>query len=127
MRNCLYLCLGLAAYVATLIVSQMILAHLVGSHATNNRFLGICLTLSPMVPAVFVCASLVRTIRRMDEMQRQLQLEALAIAFAGTAFLTFGYGFLEGTGMPRLSMFVVWPVMAGLWCLGLVFGQLRFR
>ena len=60
-------------------------------------------------------------------MQRKLQLEALAMAFAGTALITFGYGFLEGAGLPKLSMFVVWPIMAALWVIGVTVGRWRYR
>ena len=82
-------------------------------------------SLMPMLPAAIVCAAVVAIIRRMDEMQRKLQFEALALSFAGTALLTFGYGFLEGEGYPRLSMFVVWPLMALLWTIGTCLGRLR--
>ena len=79
-----------------------------------------------MLPAIFICGVIIRTIRHLDEMQRKLQFEALAFAFAGTALLTFGYGFLEGAGLPMLSMFVVWPLMAALWVIGTVIGRLRY-
>lgn len=60
-------------------------------------------------------------------MQRRLQLEALALAFAGTALIAFGYGFLEDAGLPRLSVFVVWPLMAVLWLVGGLAGRMRYR
>ena len=41
--------------------------------------------LAPMVPAVFVMASVLRFVRRMDELQQRMQLEALAFSFGGTA------------------------------------------
>ncbi|HAY49934.1 MAG: hypothetical protein CMO04_03105 [Thalassospira sp.] len=85
------------------------------------------ISLLPMLPAIFICAVIVRTIRQMDEMQRKLQFEALAMAFAGTALITFGYGFLEGSGLPKVSMFVVWPIMAVLWFIGVMIGRIRFR
>ncbi|MFT3691402.1 hypothetical protein [Paenirhodobacter sp.] len=56
-----------------------------------------------------------------------MQLKAPAIAFAGTALITFGYGFLEGTGLPRLSMFAVWPLMGTIWFICVMLGRLRFR
>ncbi len=37
--------------------------------------------------------------------------ENVAIAAVITAGWTFTYGFLEGVGYPRLSMFSVWEVM----------------
>jgi hypothetical protein len=36
-------------------------------------------------------------------------------AGAVTAGLTFTYGFLEGAGFPKLSMFWVWGLMGGTW------------
>jgi hypothetical protein len=68
-----------------------------------------------------------RSIRHLDEMQRKLQFEAIALAFVGTALITFGYGFLEDEGFPKLTMFVVWPLMATLWVIGVMLGRLRFR
>ncbi len=82
--------------------------------------------LSPMLACVVCCLVVLRQLRRMDEMQRRIQLEALGFAFAGTAMLSFSYGFLEGLAYPRLSMFTIWPVMAVLWCLGLVLARRRY-
>ena len=49
------------------------------------------------------------------------------LSFAGTAVLTFSYGFLEGLGYPRLSMFSVWPIMAVLWIVGLLLARRRYE
>lgn len=122
MRGLLSFLAGLAAYAAILILSQKLLAA-----GVESRTVRILLSLSPMLPALFICATVVRCIRQLDEMQRKLQFEALAFAFAGTALITFGYGFLEGTGLPRLSMFVVWPLMGTIWFIGVMLGRLRFR
>jgi hypothetical protein len=85
------------------------------------------IVLSPMIPASAVAWIVLRELRRMDELQRRIQLEALGISFAGTAVLTFSYGFLEGLGYPRLSMFAVLPVLATLWVLGLVLARRRYQ
>ncbi|MBN8195249.1 MULTISPECIES: hypothetical protein [Thalassospira] len=122
MRNLVLLCAGLAAYVALLVFSQIVL-----SNGIERTMIAAMISLLPMLPAIFICAVIVRTIRQMDEMQRKLQFEALAMAFAGTALITFGYGFLEGSGLPKVSMFVVWPIMAALWFIGVMIGRIRFR
>lgn len=83
--------------------------------------------LSPMLAAVVMPWVVLRELRRMDELQMRIQLEALGFSFAGTALLTFSYGFLEGLGYPKLSMFNVWPVMAVLWLAGLVFARRRYQ
>lgn len=122
MRGLLLLLVGLATYAAMLIGSQRFLAGGVESQPTR-----ILIALSPMLPAAFICGVVVRSIRHLDEMQRKLQFEALALSFAGTALMTFGYGFLEGAGFPKLSMFAVWPLMAAIWFVGVMIGRLRFR
>ena len=85
------------------------------------------IALSPMLPAAATAWVVLRELRRMDELQRRIQLEALGFSFAGTAILTFSYGFLEGLGYPRLSMFAVWPILAVLWCIGLALARRRYR
>ena len=59
--------------------------------------------------------------------QGQVQFQALGFSFAGTAILTFSYGFLEGLGYPRLSMFSVWPILAVLWIVGLLLARRRYQ
>jgi HEAT repeat protein len=69
----------------------------------------------PLPGVLLVIWAIVRQFRRMDEYVRRVTLEQLGIAAAVTAGWTMSYGFLENVGFPRLSMFVVWPVMAGVW------------
>ena len=83
--------------------------------------------LSPMLPAAATAWVILRELRRMDELQRRIQLEALGFSFAGTAILTFSFGFLEGLGYPKLSMFSVWPILAVLWVVGLVLARRRYQ
>ncbi len=73
--------------------------------------------LSPMLGFGLMLWVLVRQYQRMDEFVRRLLLENCAIAAGITAALTFTYGFLEGAGYPRLSMFTVWGVLGTSWAL----------
>ena len=82
---------------------------------------------SPMLPFALGVWAIVRQIRRSDEFIRKTTLEYLAIAAAVTAGWTFTYGFLETSGYPRLSMFMVWPVMGAVWGVLAVVGSLRQR
>lgn len=120
-RSFALMLIGLAAYVASLFGLQFLLVGWVEDDTAR-----IAVSLVPMLPAIFLCGVIVRAIRDMDELQRKVQFEALALAFAGTALITFGYGFLEGAGLPRLSMFIVWPVMATLWVVGVLLGRVRY-
>lgn len=73
------------------------------------------LLLTPVIPIGLAIWAIARQFRRMDEFVRLQMLEGLAIAAAVTAGLSLTYGFLEGAGFPRLSMFWVWPVMGFVW------------
>lgn len=115
------LCLGLIVYAGVLVAAQLRLAQ-----GIDDGAIEVLLSVLPMLPALFICWVVVIGIRDMDELQRKVQFEALALAFAGTALITFTYGFLEGAGFPKLSMFVVWPLMAGLWVIGVMMGRLRY-
>lgn len=121
-RIALSFILSMLAYMVTLVVSLRLL-----NGNDRGQTMQIVVSMAPMVPAVLLCWSVVRAIRALDELQRRIQFEAFALAFAGTALLTFSYGFLENAGMPRLSMFAVWPLMCALWTLGLVIGRLRYK
>ena len=85
------------------------------------------LALTPVVPAACALWAFVRFLRRMDELQQRIQLEALAVAFGGTALLTFSYGFLENVGFPHISWIWVLPLMVALWGLGGALASLRYR
>jgi hypothetical protein len=70
---------------------------------------------SPMAGFGLMLVAIARHLRRIDEYLRQRLLETFALAAAITAGVTFTYGFLETAGFPRLSMFIVWPVMGAAW------------
>jgi hypothetical protein len=115
--------------VATLLAYGLML---VGSielltHADIARPWRDLVALSPMLPAAATAWVVLRELRRIDELQRRVQFEALGFSFAGTAILTFSYGFLEGLGYPRLSMFTVWPILAVLWVVGLALARRRYQ
>ncbi len=113
---------SMVAYVAVLVGSVYIL-----SVWNVGKTWGTIIALTPMVPGVAVALIVMRQVRSSDELQRQIQLEALSLAFAGTALATFSYGFLENVGYPKLSMFFVWPLMAALWMVGSLISGRLFR
>lgn len=85
------------------------------------------ITLSPIIPAAFMCWAVVRKLRRLDEMQLRIQFEALGFAFAASALLTFSYGFMENIGAPHLPWLWVWPVMGLMWIVGLMIAKHRYQ
>ena len=85
------------------------------------------IAVAPMLPALVVPVAVVRFLREIDELQRRIQLEALAGAFTATAVLTLTYGFLQNAGLPDLSWIWVWPIMGICWIIGLGFARWRYR
>jgi hypothetical protein len=73
------------------------------------------LALVPMLPALGMLWAMIRHFKRMDEYLRVWSIENLAIAGAITATFSVTYGFLEGVGFPRLSMWVIWSLFMGGW------------
>ncbi len=113
--------ISLGAYAVALVASLYLLAD-----GRTGASLRPVLSLLPMIPALAICWAVVRQLRRMDELQRKIQFEALGLAFAATAIATFSYGFLENVGFPRISMFAVWPLMAGFWIIGGIVSRRRY-
>lgn len=112
---------ALALYIALLVGSNLVddALHLTGAAR-------VALALVPMVGAAAAGWAVMRGIWRLDELQRRIQLDAIAISFLATALITFGWGFAEEAGAPRLSAFVVWPVMAVGWLAGLLIARRRY-
>jgi hypothetical protein len=73
------------------------------------------LALLPMLGFLAGIRAVARVMRRLDERERELLLQTLAVSFGATAAITFSYGFLEAAGAPKISMFAVWPLQAALW------------
>jgi hypothetical protein len=81
----------------------------------------------PVFPAALVLSIFVRALTHLDEMQKRIQMQAFGFSLGATALLTFGYGFLEGVGLPHLSWTFVLPLMAILWGVGTAIFTLRYR
>ena len=74
-----------------------------------------------------IVSSMLR-LRRLDELQQRIQLEALAIAFTSIGVLATAYGFLVNAGLPDIDWGgLVWPAMVGFWVLGLIYANRRYR
>ncbi len=121
MPKFLWMIVGLTTYASALFISNALL-----DQGVDSQLVRIVVVLIPMLPAAFICGVCIFAIRKLDEMQRKLQFEALALSFVGTALITFSYGFLEVVGFPRISMFAIWPLMAALWFVGVMIGRFRF-
>ena len=86
------------------------------------------LALVPMAFAVWGMAGWLSAVRTFDELRQKIFAEAGLISAGLTALATFTYGFLESyLGLPRLSMFLVFPFMAFCYTVSLPFVFRRYR
>ena len=81
----------------------------------------------PVVPAGVVVWLTVRQLGRLDEVQKRTQMQAIGFSLAATGLVTFGYGFLEGAGLPQMSATFVLPLITLFWFAGLIGLYLRAR
>lgn len=100
---------ALALYMALLFGAITLAAHLAPGPLRSAT------AASPMLGFAAMTWAIVRAYRRMDEFERRLLLENMALAAIATMGWTFTYGFLEGIGYPKLTMFSVWTSFGGVW------------
>ena len=85
------------------------------------------LAVAPVLPFIYGIFSYLRYIRMIDELQRRIAIEALAIAFGASAAITFCLGLLQIAGLPDINWSFVWAVMGGCWILGGLYADRRYR
>lgn len=83
------------------------------------------------VPAFgFFLAEWIRAIRRLDELERRVQLEALAIAFPLSLMLLMGLGLIQRVMQLNpldWSYRHVWPFLVAFYFFGLLLARRRYR
>jgi hypothetical protein len=113
--------LALLAYMMLLVGSVTVLR---GNPEAGWRYV---VAVVPVLPAALVVLLFVRRLAQTDELQKRIQTEAFGFALAGTALLTFTYGFLEGAGLPHLNWTFILPLIAVLWGIGTAIFTFRYR
>ncbi len=87
----------------------------------------IVLALTPLIPLVVVFVSAVQMIRGIDELERQIHIEALAIAAGVTALLAVTYGFLEVAHFPRPSAWFTYSTVLIAWLIATPFVSRKYK
>jgi hypothetical protein len=74
-------------------------------------------SLSPLIPALWLVWAQLRSLRRADEYQRMVQLEALAIGFGAVIVVALAGGLLDAAGLgdPRQSLQITFTVGLFAW------------
>ncbi|HTX92947.1 MAG TPA: hypothetical protein VMC09_17175 [Anaerolineales bacterium] len=85
-------------------------------------------SLIPIAAWAFLVVMLGMAIASLDELQRRIQTEALAIGFGGTVIVCGAYGLLGLAGvLPALNLGLVIFVMAVMWFVGKMWTMWRYR
>jgi hypothetical protein len=100
---------AMGAYILLLLLSVYLL-----QNNPTSPWRGVVAAL-PVLPTCLALLVFVRYLGRMDELQRRIQLDAIAFAAGATAILTFTWGLLENAGFPHLSLIWVLPLLVMLW------------
>ncbi len=95
------------------------------SHATGAWKIGLALT--PLVPIVAIFIFAVQMLQGIDELERQIHLEALAIAAGVTAMLSVTYGFLEIARLPHPSAWFTYCVVMAAWAIATPFVARKYK
>lgn len=80
---------------------------------------------APVVPILLTATAMVRFFKRIDEYRRRQFLESFAIAAAATCVFSVCWMFLTDLGLPTLTIFYTWPVLAGFWVV--IAGYVKLR
>ena len=95
-----------------------------------ETWLRVAVALLPVLPFVLFLLIIIRGIRQMDELQRRIQLEALAVAFPLTILLLMTLGLLELAIKLKpedWSYRHLWPFLFVFYLIGLVVAKRRYE
>jgi len=107
---------GIAAFIFVLIASRAILPIL---QADLLRVIAVWI---PIVPAAFIGFGLLTMIRRMDEFQKRVQVDAASFALVGTLLVLIALAIIDET--PRSLL--VFLVVLALWLIGWIVSRRRY-
>jgi len=109
-------------WAVTAAVTEVLVTWLV-VHKQVPRWLG----LLPVVPYMIFFAAMVRSVLKMDEMQKRICLESASIAFLLTLIITAFFGGIEQAGIGRPPWDEVGGFMLLLWAASYAVSAWRYR
>jgi Kef-type K+ transport system membrane component KefB len=88
----------------------------------------IAMALLPVPANVWLLVMIVRSVRKLDEFQKRVHLEAVVIAFLATGLAVFVYGYLQkAQAVGALNMGLVWGFMGIFYALGYFIAARHYR
>jgi hypothetical protein len=96
------------------------------THEIGIRFHTI-LAFATSISGFLFIVSIGNAISKLDELQRRIQIEAIAIGFGITALVTIAFGLLGLTGTPQPNWMYMTVIMAFSWLLGKLWTRWKYR
>lgn len=115
-----YLVISGLLFFASLLASIYLL-----DRQSANGF-SLIVALIPALFAAFFILALGYAISTLDELQRRIQVEAIAIGFGITVLIALTIGLLGLAGMPQPDWLLMMPIMVGGWLLGKLWIRWRY-
>ena len=112
---------AMAGYAALVPLSMWML------RGREHTALGYAVAFLPIVPSALALWAFLRMFRGLDELQRRIQLEAVAFSFLATCLITLTWAFQQNAGLPRFDVSWVAPMLIMLWGLGLGVAKRRYE
>ena len=79
------------------------------------------------VPAVYLVFTLGSAIFKLDEMQRRIHTEAIAISFGATFVIAYIFGMLGLAGLPQFNWLFITLPMILFWAIGKIIGMRKYQ
>ncbi len=99
--------------------------YLIGEQSRSE--FSVMVALVPVLFGAFFTAALGYAISTLDELQRRIQVEAIAIGFGITGLIVLAIGLLGLVGMSQPDWLMVIPIMIGAWLVGKLWTRWRYR
>src|SRR5882724_1077761 len=85
------------------------------------------LILLPVIPLLYAVSAIIRCVSDLVEMQRKIQIEAMAFSGLATGFTCFSYLFVRNMGAPEFHAQWAYYMMWGYYGIGLFFSWRRYK
>lgn len=98
---------------------------LLGREISSNY--QVMIALIPVIPGVLFAISIGSAISQLDELQRRIQLEAIAIGSGAGIILSLTYALLVEVGVQQISWLYVPVIQVFLWFVGKIWTIWKYR
>ena len=85
------------------------------------------LILLPVLPLLYIAATIIRYVSELDEMWRKVITEAMAFSGLATGFTCVSYLFLQDIGAPEFRAYWAFDIMWAYYFIGLFFSWRRYK